>query len=70
MAGFWYVAVFIGVVITAMILIGWASGDRIESRMVTKEEYERMSRSHNWWSNLIIIGLLAVIIVFLFVELS
>ena len=71
MAWYWYVVLFFGFVTSAMILIGWVSGDRIKhSQMVTKEEYERISRAHNWWSNLIIIGLLSVIIVFLFVERS
>ena len=52
-----------------MAFLAWATGT-FKAQMLTEEERAAMGRAENWWSNLIIIGLLSVIVVFLFVERS
>ena len=69
MAWYLYLAVFFGAVLASMAFLAWATGT-FKAQMLTEEERAAMGRAENWWSNLIIIGLLSVIVVFLFVERS
>lgn len=69
MAWYFYLAVFFGAVLAFMAFLAWATGT-FKAQMLTEEERAAMGRAENWWSNLIIIGLLSVIIAFLFIELK
>ena len=66
---YWYIAVFFGAVLASMIFLARAAGT-FKPRMLNENERAEMGRAENWWSNLIIIGLLSVIVVFLFVEMK
>ena len=69
MAWYWYIAVFFGGVIAVLMIIGsliWQDAMRDTS----EHEDQRIRQAIIGFSNLIMIGLLSVIVVFLFVEMK